>query len=393
MAKSGATVPGMNRRRIVIVATGLGTGGAEAMLFRVATALDPGRFSVSVISIMDEGTYGPRLAAAGIPVRAVGFSNRIPTPSRLTRLLSAVHESRADLLLGWMYHGNLAASFARRLVAPRASLVWNIRHCVYDLQSENAITRNLIRAGAKIAAGAAAVIYASTMSRDQHCELGYPTRGAVVIGNGLDRSRFTLDRSERESVRREFGFGEHEVVVGHVARYDPMKDHLTFMTAAKALAQSTGLVRFLLVGRGVSPDNPVFASWLGDPVLGPKVALAGERHDVARLLQGMDVFCLSSYSESFPNAVLEAAAVGLPCVVTRVGCAADIAGDGAIVVEPRNPALLADALGRLVAAPQVERESMGAQAYRHSSAHHMLDGVVREYEAVLGRALAPAGSR
>ena len=185
-------------RRISLVTTGLGVGGAEAMLFRVATHLDRTRFSPMIVSVMDDGEYGPRFRAEGIPAVSIGFTNRVPTPQRLVNLVRALQRQKPDAIMGWMYHGNLAASLGRAWAAPQAGLAWNVRHSVYNLSDEGVVTRNLIRLGALLSGRVDATVYVSEVSRRLHVNLGYAADLAIVIGNGM----IPLRRSARPSAQQ-----------------------------------------------------------------------------------------------------------------------------------------------------------------------------------------------
>lgn len=370
-------------RRIAFVSTGLAVGGAETMLHRVATRLDRDRFELMVISVMDEGEFGPALRSAGIPVATVGFTNRIPTPDRAARLLRPIRSFRPDVVAGWMYHGNLAASIARRWAAPRAALAWNIRHSVYDLGNERAVTRQLIRLGARWSAAVDSTVYVSETSRRQHEALGYRSP-AVVIGNGIDPAPLAAP-AERAAVRAELGFGPTDVVIGHVARYHPMKDHATFLRAAADAAAAEPSLRLLLVGRDVTAANPALRPILDAPALAGRVTMLGERRDVDRLLGAMDAFCLSSSSEGFPNVVLEAAVAGLPCVVTDVGAAPEIPGDGGLVVPPRDARAMAGGLREIVGMGTEGRAVLGTAARARAIACFSLDATVAAHADLLER--------
>lgn len=97
--------------RICHIITGLSTGGAEMMLYKLLSGTDRTRFESSVISLIDKGTLGERIEALGIPVYTLGMPRGWPHPSGLVRLVRLVRRLRPDLLQGWMYHGNLAASW------------------------------------------------------------------------------------------------------------------------------------------------------------------------------------------------------------------------------------------------------------------------------------------
>jgi glycosyltransferase involved in cell wall biosynthesis len=120
----------------------------------------------------------------------------------------------------------------------------------------------------------------------------------------------------------------------------------------------------MLVGRGVDDANAEIAGWIREWRLDGRVALLGERRDIAACYAAMDVFCLSSIHEAFPNVVAEAMAAGLPCVVTDAGDAADIVGDTGSVVPPRDSERLAAALAAVLSMPADERRKLGAAARR-----------------------------
>ena len=368
--------------RIFFVTTGLSIGGAETTLFRVATRLDGARFEPMIVSLMDDRGYAPDLREAGIPVTSLGFTNRLPTPARFIRLIESIRGFRPDVMMGWMYHGNLAASLGRRWAAPRAGLAWNIRHSVYDLANEGFITRNLIRLGGPLSHHVDATVYVSQVSMRQHIALGYAANSALVIDNGIDAPADPTD-AERSALREELGIDPTDVVIGHVARFHPMKDHVTFLRAAQVLARADASVRVMLIGKDVDASNPVLRPLLTAPDLAGRVITLGERRDVSRLLGAMDVFCLSSSSESFPNVVLEAAASGLPCVVTDVGAAPEIAGASSLVVPPRNHRALADGLSEFCRVGSAGRRERGAAARAFVLGRYSMESVVDAYSVLL----------
>ena len=185
----------------------------------------------------------------------------------------------------------------------------------------------------------------------------------VVIPNGFDLEGFKPDSSARVSVRTELGIGPNHPVIGLVARFDPQKDHRSFIDAASILAARLPSAWFVLCGDDVTWDNQELARWIDDAGIRDRVYLLGRRDDIARLLNAFDVASLSSaYGEGFPNVVGEAMACGVPCVVTDVGDSAWIVGDTGRVVPIRDPKALADSWLALVEAGQQARQMLGARA-------------------------------
>jgi len=100
-------------------------------------------------------------------------------------------------------------------------------------------------------------------------------------------------------------------------------------------------LRCVLIGRGMTPDNPELAALLDKLALRERVVLAGPTDDVPAAMNGLDLHVLASCAEGFPNVVAEAMACGVPCVVTDVGDAAYIVDGAGAVVPPEQPEALA----------------------------------------------------
>jgi glycosyltransferase involved in cell wall biosynthesis len=373
----------MSVKTIFIIA-GLSTGGAEMMLYKLLAGGIHAQGEAAVISLSDGGTLRERIEELGVPVYTLGMPPGRPTFASILYLRRLVRELRPRICQGWMYHGNLVAALARHWGPQGARVVWNIRHSLYDLGAEKPLTRWAIRAGVYGSHHVDAIIYNSRVSAEQHERIGYAPSRRVLIPNGFDLKRFRPDPETRRRIRKELGIPEEAGVVGMVARCHPMKDHANFIDAAKRLASRRKIVYFVLAGRGVDWKNPTLAALVGE--LGAeRVRLLGERRDVPDLMNAMDVLANPSWSESFPNAVGEALACGVPVVATEVGDTAEIVSDVGIVVPPRDPEVLAKAWERVLEMPEESRRALGAAARRRVKERYSLLAVVDQYKALYGQ--------
>lgn len=366
---------------VLHIITGLGTGGAERALMNVLAGGLARRFDSAVLSLKDEGTIGGNIEALGVPVYALGMRAGLPSAHVVRRLFRILRELRPDVIQGWMYHGNLAASISAHLAPGAPKVVWNIRQCLYQLKTEKLLTRQVIRVNRSLSSGAAVIVYNSRLSREQHEAFGFSRERAVVIPNGFDVEELQRSSGTGAAVRQELGLSAKLTVVGHVARLHPMKDHASFLRAAVSIARERPDVQFLLVGRDVFPDNQNLKG-IVPPDLLDRFVFAGERVDAQRLMQAMDVFCSSSWSEAFPNVLGEAMATGVPCVATDVGDSADIVGDTGIVVPPSDSQLLADSLTSVIRMSGDARRTLGSLARQRVERYYSLENVVREYETL-----------
>ena len=128
-----------------------------------------------------------------------------------------------------------------------------------------------------------------------------------------------------------------------------------------------------MIGPGFDLGNVELARWIKAAHLEDRFHLLGERADLPDLLAGMDIFCLNSIGEGFPNVVAEAMSVGVPCVATDVGDTKYLIGDSGIVVPPRDLDALAGAVMRMVQAGAKTRRSFGERGRRRIAEHFSLE--------------------
>src|SRR3546814_3491564 len=96
----------------------------------------------------------------------------IPDPRAMGRLASILRRVPPDLVQGWMYHGNLAATAGARLALPASvPVLWNIRHSLHEIEKERWLTRRVIALGARLSRTAAVTLYNSQVSLAQHRNL------------------------------------------------------------------------------------------------------------------------------------------------------------------------------------------------------------------------------
>jgi glycosyltransferase involved in cell wall biosynthesis len=369
------------RPRVCHVITGLFTGGAEMMLHKLLTAGggDPER--TVVVSLMGLGVIGPRLQEAGFQVHTLGMQRSLPSPRGFLALRRLLITFRPDVVQGWMYHGNMAALLATRVSGLRVPVAWNVRQTVYRLADNSPTTATLIRAGALLSRHAGAIIYNSRPSSEHHGALGYDMRRMHVIPNGFDLGRFRPDAAARESMRVELALAPDTKLLGMIARYDPMKDFPTMLQAMSRVVARVPDARLVLAGRDVTADNAELGAHIRNNNLEAHVRLLGEVADTPRLMSALDVLCSSSaWGEGFPNVLGEAMACGVPCVATDVGDSADIIGDTGIAVPPRDPAALGDAVMRLLAMPNDDRQALGAAARARVTQRYALADVAARYD-------------
>lgn len=185
----------------------------------------------------------------------------------------------------------------------------------------------------------------------------------IVIPNGFDLERLVASSEEREVIRLTHGIGVNDFVIGSLGRFNEVKDHAGFIKSAGLVAARFPHVKFLMIGRDVDHGNIALMADIAATGYADRFVLLGERKDVAGCYRAMDMFCLHSFTEGFPNVLGEAMSMALPCVTTDAGDAAFLLGGNGIVVPVHEPQALAEALAKVVGKTDAERTTMGQGAY------------------------------
>jgi len=366
--------------KIMHVITGLKTGGAEMMLFKLLATRDRRQFRHEVVSLQGGGAIANKISRLGIPITSLDMNSGRPRLSGFLKLRTTISKVRPDILQGWMYHGNLAASLGNLGRREKIPVVWNIRHSLSDLANEKPSTRVVMKIGAVCSNLAASIVYNARTSLQQHESFGFSNRNSIVIPNGFDIEHFKPSRQLKRKTLQSIGIGEGKIVIGQVARYHPSKGHTAFLRSVAVLSKQHPNVRFLLAGAGIENSNTALAALISELELKDKVFLLGERTDMHAIIASLDILCVASYGEGFSNAIGEAMACAVPCVVTDVGDSAWIVGQTGIVAPARNHQALAMALTRMLDENQYNRHRLGWSARQRIINKFSLDQCKRKYE-------------
>ena len=366
--------------RILHIITSLSTGGAEKMLQKVVLALQERNYAASVVSLTSVSTVGAELQLQGVPVQGLGGKGGVLLPRQIRCLLSACRSVKPDIVHSWMYHANVAAQLLLQLSSrgARPSLISSVRGAVHAPEEQKLTLRLVRRLDASLSHRDDAVVFNSRRSATQHAALGYDVTKMKVIPNCFDTTNFRPLATERARVRAELACGDAPLV-GLIARFDPLKDHRTFLESARLVLQRYPQCRFLLAGRGCDDGNKVLMGWIHDLGLAHRVYVLGERHDVAAIDNALDIGVSSSASESFPNAIGEAMACAVPCVVTDVGDCDSLVGDTGYVVPPRSAPALAEAILTLVGLSVGARATLGERARKRVISEFSIDRIAEQY--------------
>ena len=359
------------------------------MLRRLIESHRGTEFSHRIVSLTDAGELGESLRASGVEVQSLGMSGLVNAPIALLRLTKLIRSGKPDIVQTWMYHADLMGGLAARSVG-NANVIWGIRNT--DMMRGTAYSTFAIRRMCALLSRIlpAKIVCAADASRRSHAAIGYDDSKMVVIANGFDKIGSTQIAADRNLIRGACAWTDDEVIVGCVGRFNYYKDHTNFAMAAGLLARRFSSVRIVMIGKGLDAENKELNSVIAATGFASRFRLLGFRKDVLKWLSALDVFCLSSRSEGFPNVVGEAMSVGIPCVATDVGDVRALLSNTGIVVPKENAQALYEGLAQVVAMPRPLRAALGQQGrariIQEFSMARVTDKLETLYRSVAARA-------
>jgi glycosyltransferase involved in cell wall biosynthesis len=355
---------------VMQVVHALSAGGSEMLAGAIAAAGIAEGLRMSVCALHGGGALEPLLRSCGVTPHAIGRSDGFQ-PRVFARMYALFRRERVSVVLthhlGQLYYSAPGARLAGcRLI--------HVEHEYYTLASPKAQRR--LRMAAHLAERVVGV--SEEVVEYLVHDVGVPRAKVALIRNGVDSERFAPPTGRE---RAALGVPPGVPIVGTVGRLDPVKDHGTLLSAFRRVLETLPHARLVIIGDGETrSDLEMQIALYG---LQHRVLLLGERLDVASLVPGFDVFVLSSINEGLSLALLEAMACARPVVVTDVGAAAAVVGDGraGLVVAPKDPDVLAAALTRLL----TERDTawrLGATARQLIQQRYDLRETVAAYLAL-----------
>lgn len=370
--------------RILFVITSLTFGGAETQVARLAIELKARGWQVAVASLVEPRTHSARLEGHGIEVRTLGMRRGIPDPRALLRLRSIVRSFQPDIVHSHMVHANLLAR-ATRLICPFPVLICTA-HNLRESSEKGGRTWHkelLYRATDFLADQTTIICHAAY---DRYLRVGaVPAAKLQVIPNGVDTNAFSPVAQACRATTAPLE-QQHPFVWLTVGRLVKQKDFPSLLRAFELVPGNS-----LLIVAGSGPLEAELRRECCRLGLTARVRFQPATENILPLYQSVDGFVLSSKFEGLSAALLEAASVGLPAVVTNVGGNAEVVMDeiSGILVPPSSPARLAEAMRRLEALPLIERRLWGAAARRHACSHYGIEAITQQwvdlYTDLLGR--------
>lgn len=376
------------RRSVLQFVGSFNQGGSERQAVQLARLLHgSGRFRVRVASLSPEGALRgevERLGLGEVPAFPLTSFYDLNALRQLRRFAAFLRRERVDLVQTHDFYTNVFGMAGAALAGVGARVASKRETGGMRTGAQRAAERAAYRLAHAVVANAEAV-------RRQLTGEGVPASKIVVVYNGLDAARVaTPEGFRREEALARFGLPVGRRFVTLVANLrHAVKDHPTFLRAARRVREAVPDAAFVLAGEGeLTEPMRGLAAGLG---VGADVFFTGRCADVASLLAASEVCVLSSVAEGFSNSILEYMAAGRPVVATDVGGAREavVEGETGHLVAAGDDAALAARVAGLLRDPARARE-MGERGRLRVAAEFSCAAQLGRTEALYERLLERA---
>ncbi|NQV99835.1 MAG: glycosyltransferase [Rhodospirillales bacterium] len=352
--------------KICFLIRALDSGGAQTQVGVLACALGQAGHEVEILTYYPGGVVADELAHTNVSIHCLHKSGRWDIIRFMWRLIARLRAKRPDCLYSFLTVSNILSVLVRPFVR-NMPVIWGVRASKMK-PGQYGFWERLPAHVELLLSTYAPVIVCNSEQALRDCRargMGMTDKKLHWIANGIDTGTFVPHRVAGQRLRGTWELPRDAFIVGVSARYDPMKGFDVLLAVVRRMRKHSPGIWFVLAGRGTERFGE-------DGVLG-----LGERTSMRDFYCAVDVLCLPSvFGESFPNAIAEAMACGVPVVATDVGATSEIVADTGWIVPAGDECALFAALKEASNCSREALRKKGKQARERIEKQYTVDRLV-----------------
>ena len=389
------------KKRVLFVITQEEFGGTQRFLYEFVTRLDRGKYEILVASgSKEKSEFLNSLEQKGLKTKRLRFLKREVNPIfdclGIMELIRLINDFKPDYLhLNSSKAGFLGsiAGFKIRLLRPgkfrNMKVIYRIGGWTFNDPWPLWKKKLFILAEKTTAKFKDVIVVNNKNDFEQAIKLKIkPKKELKLIHNGIDALKIEfLPREEArlklfKNLSKKHGkIFQAKFIIGTIANFYPTKGLEYLIDAVKTLIKNYEIenLKLIIIGDGMKKENLKLK--IENLKLERDIILTGQIPEAYKLMKAFDIFVLPSVKDGFPWVILEAMAAKLPIIATSVGALPEIIENGknGILVEPKNPQKLAEAIKYLIENERT-RQEMGIQAHQTVLFKFPVEKMVREAE-------------
>jgi glycosyltransferase involved in cell wall biosynthesis len=373
----------MNRPyRVLHVIDSLALGGAQVVLWNLLAHADRSRFTLEAACMHGHGVFWDRIKATGVPVHSLSFDHRFPSYVPLLAWLLLTR--RYDVVHCHLLAANVIAKPLAALLGVPVRI--NHDHCNDKLADPRRWVPAADTWTNRFSTHVCAVSESTHKFLVEH--EGVPESRATTIHNGIDLEIFQPRPELRAEARRKFALSDDAFVIAGIGRLTYQKNFALFLDVAAEVVKRHPRACFVIAGTG--EDEAALRAQAAALGLGGRVRFLGYVGEMTALYPALDMLLLTSRYEGLPITILEAMAVGIPIVASRLDGVQEVLADGGdcALATPGGRDEFAARVCELIEQPALARRYADA-ALAKVRAHYSAEAMTRAVEAIYLKYLEP----
>ncbi len=363
--------------KILHIISGLNDGGAESLLFNfLCNSENNNNF---VISLKGKGKYGKMIEKKGIKIFYFNFSFNLSLISNFINLTNLIRVIEPDIVQTWLYHADLLGGCAAYL-ANSKNIFWGIHHGSLDKNINKFSTIFVAKINSLLSYFIPRkIIVCADSSKFIHIKKGFSKQKFITIENGIDLKKFKRSKQKRYFFRNKINIKSDETLYGTVARFHPIKDHITLIKAIFRLKNAGYKFKYLLIGESINNKNKLLNELIKKYGLEENLILIEKEENISLVMNALDLHVLSSKSEALPMVMLEAMGCGTPCISTNVGDVNKLIFDKNFIVETSNQFNLFNAMRIFSDLDKKNKKQLSISVEKHIKENFSLENMTMKY--------------